>query len=214
MGGCASAPALPQLQSLPDGSARVPVNAPATQEQLALRGQMHALQRELAALKSELTAARTSTPRRSTALEEGTATAMAPVAAVRSWSDTHVDPRGLRPQLVANAAPRVSAEASITDVIPAAPRPAELKAFEIASEDKVLANCLQRWGRAAGYEVLWESSIEAPLDARAAGRRVMARDFKAALAKTIEALQQLGYPIKALVYSDQVVRIVSKEQPV
>jgi len=85
--------------------------------------------------------------------------------------------------------------------------------FEIKPDDAVIAASLQRWGRSEGYDVLWESPIQVPLAvAGATAQRVVANDFRGALAKTIKSLQELGYPIQAWVHSDRVVRIVNKEQ--
>jgi MSHA biogenesis protein MshL len=82
--------------------------------------------------------------------------------------------------------------------------------FEIEPGDRDLAASLKRWGRAAGYEVLWESPISAPIDTTGS-RTLTAPDFKALLDRSIDELRRLGYPLKALIYSDKVVRIVNTE---
>ncbi len=84
--------------------------------------------------------------------------------------------------------------------------------YEVRPDDQVIATSVQRWGRAEGYDVLWETSIQADVDPGAAMQRVLAEDFRSALDRTLLGLQRLGYPIKAMVYADRVVRVVNKEQ--
>lgn len=119
----------------------------------------------------------------------------------------------------APAKPAAAASAAAPAAVPAsaasAPRaaaaaPADPTAFEIEPGDRDLADSLRRWGKAAGYEVLWEAPVSAPIDA-SGPRKLTAPDFKSLLVKTIDELRRLGYPLKAMVYSDKVVRIVSTE---
>jgi hypothetical protein len=194
LGGCA----LPTRSDLPDGSQRVPVNAQPTQEALAMRAQVAAMQREVAALRTALETARVGGQRSDDGWSAG-------VAKVSSGQ-----------RMVRGAPTRdplmQATEAGLLGVVaPYTPR-SEIRVFEFTAQDRDMASCLRRWGEGYGYEVLWESDIAIPLDARAVGRRLTALDFKGALVKTLDGLQQLGYPLKALIYTDQVVRIVNKEQ--
>lgn len=84
--------------------------------------------------------------------------------------------------------------------------------FELLPEDGVVLTSLQRWGRSERFEVIWDASTPpAQLDASVLPQRVAAPDFRTALAKTLTSLQQLGYPVKAQIYSDRVVRVVNQE---
>jgi hypothetical protein len=109
------------------------------------------------------------------------------------------------------AADAAASKASAPAVaVASAPAPVDPTVFEIEPGDRDLADCFRRWGKRAGYEVLWEAPISAPIDS-AGPRRLNAPDFKSLLVKSIEELRRLGYPIKALIYSDKVIRIVSTE---
>ena len=183
MAGCATTTAT--APPVPSGTARVAINSPASREQLATLAQVQSMQRELAELRRALARGQFDTD-----------------AAVVARNDST--------QCRATDLPTLSAAASdkAMPVMHARAAPAELVEFDILANDMLLANALTRWGRIAGYEVMWNS----PIEARVTGAStVLAPDFKGALGKTVQGLQQLGYPLRALVYSDRVVRIVNKE---
>jgi outer membrane protein OmpA-like peptidoglycan-associated protein len=87
-------------------------------------------------------------------------------------------------------------------------QPNELIEWDIKRADGTLSTTLKRWGRQAGYDVLWETSVDAPLNDDAV---IASSDFLGALKKTIDGVQKAGYPIRARVYSDRVVRVINKE---
>lgn len=84
----------------------------------------------------------------------------------------------------------------------------EVTEWELRKADANVGASLQRWARAAGFEVVWDTSIQAPIVADSV---VVAGDFKTALSKVFEGLQKAGYPLKARVFSDNVVRVYSPE---
>ena len=86
--------------------------------------------------------------------------------------------------------------------------PREVTEWELRKADANVGASLQRWARAAGFEVVWDTSIQAPIVADSV---VVAGDFKTALSKVFEGLQKAGYPLKARVFSDNVVRVYSPE---
>lgn len=84
----------------------------------------------------------------------------------------------------------------------------EVTEWELRKADANVGTSLQRWARAAGFEVVWDTTIQAPIVADSV---VVAGDFKLAIAKVFEGLQKAGYPLKARVFSDNVVRVYSPE---
>lgn len=128
-------------------------------------------------------------------------------------------PSRTRQQPVATAAAKPAAKAE-TQVAAAsqaaAPAPASapvqeappLKEFALGQQDKTYAGVLGRWGRESGYDVRWESDIEAAVTGDATVRAV---DFMGALKQTVAGLQGAGYPVRAMVYADKVVRIVDEQ---
>lgn len=83
----------------------------------------------------------------------------------------------------------------------------EAMEWDLRRIDGTMSSAVKRWGRSAGYEVVWDTSVDAPITGEAV---VAAADFKGAVSKVMEGLQKAGYPIKARVYSDNVVRFFSE----
>lgn len=88
----------------------------------------------------------------------------------------------------------------------AAPR--ELAEFDLRRTDGTISAAVKRWGKANGYEVVWDTSVEAPITGDA---KVAASDFKGALAKVTDGLQKAGYPIKVRLYADNVARFYTPD---
>lgn len=188
--GCATTRAA--APPVPSGTARVAINSPASREQLATLAQLQSMQRELAELRR--------------ALAHGPLDA--DEAGVAHNDATHDN--GTQNVWASRRAAAGKSGGSLPTPrpTPTPTPPGELVEFEISAKDTLLASALRRWGQVAGYDVRWDSPIQARITGAS---RVLAPDFRAALGQTLESLQQLGYPLKALVYSDRVVRIVRKE---
>lgn len=80
--------------------------------------------------------------------------------------------------------------------------------FSVSRSDGDIGTSLQRWGKSAGYEVVWEAT-KAPVTGDAL---LYAPDFLGAVKQVVASLQQAGYPLKAQVYTDRVVRISSSKE--
>lgn len=178
LGGCASAPEKPVL---PDGSARVALNSPATQELLVARAQVAALRREVRQLKA-------SRPSEGVLLA-----ALGPLP-------------GAMPDMGMRGTRRTAMSCLKDNDLAGG---LDMQVYDIRVQDGVFAATLARWGRGEGLDVAWDSEIQAEITGPG---QVVAPDFRTALQKSMASLQSLGYPLRARVYTDGVVRIVPTEE--
>ena len=80
--------------------------------------------------------------------------------------------------------------------------------FDIVPGDADIAVALRRWAAASGYELAWEAPWAAPVDG---GARLEAADFLDAVHQVAAGLRAQGYPVRALVTPERVVRFISTE---
>lgn len=97
---------------------------------------------------------------------------------------------------------------SLTATANAAGAGREALEFDLRKSDKRMSASLIRWGKASGFEVLWESPHDPDL---IADKVLSAREFKGAVRELVEGLKDQGYPIRARIYADNVVRFYSQE---
>jgi outer membrane protein OmpA-like peptidoglycan-associated protein len=80
--------------------------------------------------------------------------------------------------------------------------------WPILGSDETVAGTLARWGRSVDHVVVWEAPWHAPITGDGA---IEAPGFEAALTRLIEALRAAGYPARAQIYQDRVVRVFGEE---
>ena len=115
--------------------------------------------------------------------------------------------RGLISQAQATAMASLALEQAAP--VPQAPKAVGQSAeWDLRRQDGSVSAALSRWAKRAGHELVWDTAIDAPLN----GEMVLqAANFREALAKAMEGLQRAGYPLRARVYSDKVVRVYAEE---
>jgi hypothetical protein len=141
-----------------------------------------------------MAAAPAPTLQRADALERGPSpeTARMPASGGLAEPDQTAKPVAVAPRAIAPAAP-------------AAPEGVE---WELHRADVSMSGAMLRWGKVAGYEVVWDTPVDAPITGDA---RVASGDFRSAVTQVVHGLQKAGYPIKARMYSDKVVRFYGAE---
>jgi outer membrane protein OmpA-like peptidoglycan-associated protein len=80
--------------------------------------------------------------------------------------------------------------------------------FDVLPSDQDIAGTLRRWARASGYELVWEVDWVAPVNGQA---HVDASTFIDAVRQVSAGLRSQGYPLRAQLYSDRVVRFSAPE---
>jgi outer membrane protein OmpA-like peptidoglycan-associated protein len=83
-----------------------------------------------------------------------------------------------------------------------------MPAFDVLASDHDIAATLRRWARASGYELVWELDWVAPVSGQA---HIDASSFVDAVRQVSAGLRAQGYPLRAQVYSDRVVRFSAPE---
>jgi outer membrane protein OmpA-like peptidoglycan-associated protein len=81
-------------------------------------------------------------------------------------------------------------------------------AFDVLPSDHDIAATLRRWARASGYELVWELDWVAPVSGQA---HIDASSFVDAVRQVSAGLRAQGYPLRAQVFSDRVVRFSAPE---
>lgn len=96
---------------------------------------------------------------------------------------------------------RIAATASSTTASGAV---VPVKEWSVLITDNMLSTAMVRWGREAGFQVIWESAKDFPVMAEAtfAGR------FEDAVNAIVESLAASDAPVRAIYYANKVVRIV------
>ena len=82
------------------------------------------------------------------------------------------------------------------------------RTWPILGSDETVAGTLARWGRSVDHVVVWDAPWYAPVTGDGA---IEAPGFEAALTRLIEALRAAGYPARAQIYQDRVVRVFGEE---
>jgi outer membrane protein OmpA-like peptidoglycan-associated protein len=80
--------------------------------------------------------------------------------------------------------------------------------FDIRPSDLDIAGALRRWARNAGYEVVWDLEWKAPITGAA---HLDAPSFRAAIEEVVSGLRVQGYPVRARIYADRVIRFTTPE---
>lgn len=178
--GCASQPAAPPQ---PEGP-RVPINSAEAARDLAQRAQIAALQRDLAGLRASI---------------NGQARGRSVLLAAAA-------PQGSAlPEVLRTLRYTSPGSCEAPNLGPRQPTAVRLARFDIRLSDQVLPKTLSRWAAADGYTLVWDSPDEPQITADG---HVLAGDFRAALGSTIAALQQAGYPLRARIHPNAVVRVL------
>ena len=76
--------------------------------------------------------------------------------------------------------------------------------WEIRASDALLSSALIRWGKQAGYQVIWDEPKDFPVTATA----TFTGSFEDAIKAVVDALKGSDTPFKAVFYSNKVVRFV------
>jgi hypothetical protein len=80
--------------------------------------------------------------------------------------------------------------------------------FEITPADRDIAVSLRRWAHDSGYQIAWDVDWVAPVNG---ALRVEAPSFVDAVHRVVAGLRAQGYPVKARIDADRVVRFVASE---
>jgi hypothetical protein len=103
----------------------------------------------------------------------------------------------------ANAGAAVPAAIAPAPVV-VAPKPVQTWSVTVA--DKSVRALLERWSKSAGYQLVWEISVDLELNANA----TMTGSFEDALTSVLASLKNSDYPIEAMIYDNKVVRMVKR----
>ena len=78
--------------------------------------------------------------------------------------------------------------------------------WEVRVDDKTVKAMIDRWAKAANWQVYWENSVDYPI---LAGATISGR-FEEAVEKIIKSMQGAQVPPRAVFYSNRVLRITSR----
>lgn len=81
-----------------------------------------------------------------------------------------------------------------------------VQTWSVTVADHSVRVLLERWAKAAGYQVLWEIPVDLELNANA----TMTGSFEDALTSVLASLKNSEYPIEAIIYDNNVVRMVKR----
>lgn len=87
---------------------------------------------------------------------------------------------------------------------PALAEEPDSRAWTITLADKSIRALLERWCREAGYQPLWEVTVDLEINATA----TITGTFEDAINSVLTSLSTSNYPIEALIYDNRVVRVV------
>jgi hypothetical protein len=107
--------------------------------------------------------------------------------------------RALAGERAAAARPRVPVQA-----IPGPASETAQSTWAVRLEDKTLRRAMERWGRAGGYQVAWEASVDFPVKLEA----TFTGGFEDAVKAVMRSLRDTQTPMEALIYDNKVVRVV------
>lgn len=81
-----------------------------------------------------------------------------------------------------------------------------VQTWSVTLADHSVRSLLERWARVAGYQVLWEIPVDLELNANA----TLTGTFEDALSALLASLKNSEYPIEAIIYDNNVVRMVKR----
>lgn len=84
---------------------------------------------------------------------------------------------------------------------------ASLQRFDMLASDGDVSNTLRRWGRQHGFQVVWDTPVQAPVYGDLA---LQAAGFADALAQVMGGLHEAGYAVTAYRQAPSVFRITSR----
>lgn len=104
----------------------------------------------------------------------------------------------VKPLAAAPAAPVANAVVTVVS------KPVQTWSVTVA--DHSVRVLLERWAKIAGYQILWEIPVDLELNANA----TMTGSFEDALTSVLASLKNSEYPIEAIIYDNNVVRMVKR----
>jgi hypothetical protein len=81
-----------------------------------------------------------------------------------------------------------------------------VQTWSITAADRSVRTLLERWAKIGGYQLLWEIPVDLELNANAS----MTGSFEDALTGVLASLKNSEYPIEAILYDNNVVRMVKR----
>lgn len=129
--------------------------------------------------------------------ERMTAAASSPVASSPSVASSAAGSAVVKP---ITAAAATSAN-TVTTVVS---KPVQTWSVTVA--DRSVRALLERWAKVASYQVLWEIPVDLELNANA----TLTGSFEDALSALLASLKNSEYPIEAIIYDNNVVRMVKR----
>ena len=79
-------------------------------------------------------------------------------------------------------------------------------AWEVRVDDKTVKSMIERWAKAANWQLYWENSVDYPILASA----TISGRFEEAVEKIVKSMQGAQVPPRAVFYSNRVLRITSR----
>lgn len=81
-----------------------------------------------------------------------------------------------------------------------------VQTWKVTLADRSVRTLLERWAKTAGYQMSWEIPVDLELNANAD----MTGSFEDALTAVLASLKNSEYPIEAIIYDNNVVRMVKR----
>lgn len=81
-----------------------------------------------------------------------------------------------------------------------------VQTWTVTLADRSVRTLLERWAKTAGYQMSWEIPVDLELNANA----TMTGSFEDALTAVLASLKNSEYPIEAIIYDNNVVRMVKR----
>jgi hypothetical protein len=81
-----------------------------------------------------------------------------------------------------------------------------VQTWSVTVADRSVRGLLERWAKVANYQVLWEIPVDLELNANA----TLTGSFEDALSALLASLKNSEYPIEAIIYDNNVVRMVKR----
>ena len=81
-----------------------------------------------------------------------------------------------------------------------------VQTWSVTVADRSVRGLLERWAKVASYQVLWEIPVDLELNANA----TLTGSFEDALSALLASLKNSEYPIEAIIYDNNVVRMVKR----
>lgn len=81
-----------------------------------------------------------------------------------------------------------------------------VQTWSVTVADRSVRTLLERWAKTAGYQMSWEIPVDLELNANAN----MTGSFEDALTAVLASLKNSEYPIEAIIYDNNVVRMVKR----